>query len=150
MTRHLHVLMGYGASPTSRRPVPHEVLYTRPNRDGTRKKCANCVQYDSPNRLCRIHDTDLLLQPDSVCGYHVYGRPSDGGKDEHREYMDPVDPSYSGLERVPAGVSCNSCAYFSVSSSSSGLCTLVSDPNEPEANFSVEALGCCSAWTRKG
>jgi hypothetical protein len=149
MTRHLDVFMGYGASAVNRRPVPHEVLYTRPNRDGSRKKCGNCVLYDSPNRLCHVHDTDLSIQADAVCGYHVYGRPTDGGQDVHREYMDPVDPAFSGLERV-VGASCNLCAYFSPTSSSAGLCTLVSDPNEPEANFSVEALGCCAAWARKG
>lgn len=149
MSKHLTVLMGHHPNQGAdlRRPFPHEVVYAQPNLDGTRKQCANCMMYEAPAQLCAIHDTDVIISPDMVCGYHVYGRPVDGADEEHRQYMDPVLPELSGLELITGGTSCDTCEHYVPTGTMSGQCEAVADPDEPSANYVVAPLGCCARWS---
>jgi len=131
-------------------PTPSEVLYVRPNSDGTRKACANCYAYASTQRRCYIHDPNLDVAPDAVCGYHVFSRkvlavfdPSD------RLPMDYVTPAESGLERVPGGSSCDLCRFYEPVDLENGLCYAVADFEGSTEPTSVQPLGCCARWTAK-
>lgn len=146
MSKALAVLSGHHNEAGVGNPKPNEVLYTPPNADGSRKKCANCTLYESPPRTCMIHAADVLVEADDVCGYHVYGRPLDGATSGHREFMQAVDPELSGLAKVPGGTSCDTCAHYTPSGTLAGTCGAVSDPEE-DAPALVQPLGCCARWT---
>jgi hypothetical protein len=123
-------------------------LYTPPNPDGTRKQCQNCVMWVASDQQCFIHDADVVVPPDAVCGYHVYGTPQPGGLPGElvRENLQPVTPELSGLIQVPGGTSCDTCHYYTPAGRLSGLCQALHDPETPEEPAAVAALGCCARW----
>ena len=72
-------------------PLPRAwgVLYAEPNPDGSRKLCQNCFMWSADDR-CSIHDKDLKVTAEMICGYHVYGAPM-----EERVFhpgLEPVEP----------------------------------------------------------
>lgn len=127
-------------------PVPQptlaEVLYTPPNPDGSTKSCGNCVLYETARQTCYIHDPKLIISPEMVCGYHVYGEPME--RFEYRLPMLPVTPEQSGLVLVEGGTSCSSCKYYDQLESQ---CHATQNDGEPPF---VDPLGCCARWTNDG
>lgn len=144
MKHSLKVYLGRPGAPAPSGPAifPGQALYARPNPDGTRKMCRNCVLWLSMGE-CAIHDADVVATPNTICGYHVYGRPDAGLT---RESLDPVPPELSGLEQVRGGTSCDTCTYYKPQGATGGTCGLVRDPQDPDLDFPVEALGCCNFW----
>ncbi len=127
-----------------------QTLYSPPNPDSTRKKCQNCLFWLLRER-CFLHDTNVIATADSVCGYHVYGEPF-GADVPRRENVMVVTPELSGLEQVPDGTSCESCAHYQATpGSASGVCQALYDDPEMAGDAAihsvVQALGCCCAWT---
>jgi hypothetical protein len=125
-------------------PKPWGVLYARPNPDGNRKACGNCFMWAKTER-CWIHAPGLKVPADAVCGYHVFGPPSDARPEI--ELLAPVDPAYSGLEVVEGGTSCDVCRYYETETPSSGRCHAVRD--DVGAFAEVEAMGCCARFEGK-
>ncbi len=150
--RRLTVWMGRGDALDAPvpKPTPGQVLYAHPNPDGTRKSCGNCVMWMADMEQCHIHDSDVSVLVDAICGYHVFGTPMTGVSNLSRENMDPVEPELSGLERVPGGISCDRCKYYVQAGQQQGKCRAVRVTNAPEAPSAlVASLGCCTLWTEK-
>jgi hypothetical protein len=150
MSKHLRVLNGHHDDPPPSKPLPHEVVYKESNLDGTRKKCANCTLFIAPDRLCYIHDTDVMIDPTAICNYHVYGRPQESGQDTHREFMEPVTPELSGLQPTDDGLCCDICGHYTATGTQSGICHAVADPDEPGSDFVVAPHALCGRWTEIG
>lgn len=127
-------------------PTAAEVLYSEPNPNSSRKQCKNCFLFMPGMKQCVIHDSDVPIAEDMICGYHVYGQPS--VVELSRENMEPVKPEFSGLERVKRGASCDTCDHYSARGQQSGVCRAVRDDAGEKAQ--VEALGCCTRWTKGG
>jgi hypothetical protein len=119
-------------------PGPAGVLYAPPNKDDSRKSCGNCFMWSGDKR-CLIHDRDLEVSADSVCGYHVFGKPLKKWVDRG---IQALDPALTGLEKVPGGTSCDLCMWFE-----KGLCLAVRGPDGNPAK--VQAKGCCARWEAK-
>lgn len=108
------------------------VLYAAPNANGERKACSNCrfFEGESPARAllgsggtkCEI--LPVPVSPEMVCGYHI-------------EQL--ADPGLAGLETVPGGTSCDTCAYYN-----EGLC--MATEGEDGGPAQVEPMGCCARW----
>lgn len=149
MSKYLRTLMGKGPLVTERAPMfPVHVAYVHPNPDGSRKMCENCFLWQQSDNGCFIHEAGIVATPESVCDYHVYGRPFQGGDGDflQRTNMSPVTPEESGLEQVPEGTSCDRCRYYESQGSLGGLCLALDDPDNPGAHPPVEALGCCNRF----
>ncbi len=119
-------------------PEPWGVLYAPPNRDGSRKSCANCFMW-SKDKRCLIHDRDREIAPDAVCGYHVFGKPLDRWVNRG---VQALDPALTGLAKVPGGTSCDLCLWFE-----KGMCLAVRGPDGNPAQ--VQGKGCCARWEPK-
>lgn len=130
---------------------PEHVLYVRPNPNGTRKMCGNCLFWKMSDAQCFLHEADIVTMMDMICGYHVFGQPFPGGDGEEltARNMDPVQPETSGLIQVPGGTSCDTCMHYYASAQTVGTCLALQDPNNPGENPVVEPLGCCTRWERK-
>lgn len=139
MKHHLKVLLGETLATEADAPLPEKwgVLYARPNPDGSRKMCANCIMWVAPSQQCTIHDPDLSVPEKAVCGYHIYGAPTNAWM-EHPG-IQRVDPNDSGLEQTDEGTSCNNCRFFD-----EGYCTAVIDTYGATAQ--VDPMGCCARW----
>jgi len=124
-------------------PEPWGVLYAQPNPDGSRKNCKNCFSYVL-TRSCKVHAPELVIPPDGICGYHIFGTPH---RERGKEYpgLQYLDPTMSGLEQVPGGTSCDRCRYYEEMSPQDGLCMAVQTNGAPAV---VQALGCCARWVR--
>jgi len=107
-----------------------QVLYAKPNPDGTRKQCANCPMWNSKHKLCSIHSKEQTVTADMICGYHVFGKPVDKHPNAG---IDPVAAEGSGLEAVKGGTSCDLCSWYH-----ERHCGLLRSHVHPKA--------CCSAW----
>lgn len=146
-----------------------QTLYAPPNPDHSRKQCLNCIFWlggrgpmgteggdgaTGGREECFIHDADVIVLPDMVCGYHVFGVSLGGSVGAFRENMQPVTPELSGLEQVKGGSSCDSCRHFAgTPETPSGLCqalyeTELDELGEP-MHAVVQSQGCCCAWERK-
>lgn len=125
-------------------PPPWGVLLARPNPDGSRKQCSNCPMWASKGKQCSIHAPEVTVTADHVCGYHVYGPPMD----QHPSHpgMQPVDPTFSGLEQVPGGTSCDICRWYESSDGERGWCHVVAEEGTDRPPTPVEALMCCARW----
>jgi len=119
-------------------PEPWGVLYSPPNKNGERKSCGNCFAW-SQDKRCLIHDRDLEVTTDQICGYHVFGKPL--WKWVNRG-VQPLDPALTGLVRVPGGTSCDICMWFE-----NGMCLAVRGPDGNPAK--VQDKGCCARWEEK-
>ena len=119
-------------------PDPSGVLYFPPNLDGSRKKCSNCFMW-SKDKKCLIHNKQLEISPDSVCGYHVPGIPLEKYVDRGIQI---IDPKLSGLITVPSGSSCDLCIWFE-----NNTCLAVKGFDGKPAK--VQPLGCCARWQNK-
>lgn len=135
-------------------PKTWGVLYAHPNPDGSRKKCDNCMMFISGEKQCEIHDINIVVTKEDVCGYHVYGKTHP--KRMHKPdnvHLQAVDPKHSGLAKVPGGTSCGTCEYFKNSKNGKGTCIVVQEGvGEDESTgklATVEALGCCARWKSK-
>lgn len=130
---------------SKRAPLPFAwgVLYARPNPDGSRKMCANCMMWSMQDEKCSIHREDLHVPPEGVCGYHVYGLPMQMRMPH--EDLDPVEEATSGFDIIPGGTSCDICVYYEPTGKTKGLCHAVAkaDRHPPQP---VQALGCCARW----
>ena len=130
-------------------PEPWGVLLAHPNPDGSRKSCVNCMMWARTDQ-CAVHDPDLIITADHVCGYHVFGEPMEVMSDHPG--IQHVDPDYSGLDLVPGGTSCDLCIYYEAigenyeaADEDGGWCHQVSAPDMgPPAP--VGPLMCCAAW----
>jgi hypothetical protein len=123
----------------------------------TRKRCGNCALWlgergdgTRGKEECFIHAEDVVVLENMVCGYHVFGRPM-GGDVPARENMQPVDPELSGLCQPAEGSSCELCAHWRGTGGRAGTCAAayeddVDDLGEP-IHATVEANGCCAAWS---
>lgn len=126
---------------------PNEVGYCPPNSDGSRKSCQNCYAYATQQRRCYLHNPQLDIAPDAVCGYHVFTEQTlQTFKEEHALPMDYLTPDLSGLERVPGGTSCDLCVAYQPVDLDHGVCNLVSSPGGSGLPAEVQPLGCCMAW----
>ena len=65
------------ADPQAPLPFAWGVLYAKPNPDGTPKRCDNCMMWSWKDQRCSIHAANLEVPPSAICGYHVFGRPSE-------------------------------------------------------------------------
>jgi hypothetical protein len=131
------------AEPT-KAPAPWGVLYAGPNPDGSRKKCDNCFMFLHDKKRCVIHDKDLYVSDEHVCGYHVYGKPLANWMQQFYDHISPVDPNTSGLVRTVDGSSCDICARYK-----SGWCFAVAERDDSDPPVRVEPLGCCARWVGK-
>lgn len=124
------------------RPTPEQVLYAKPNPDGSRKRCDNCWMWTQSDKGCLAFTKDYVgkVDKDDICGLHVYGTPRYGWQD-----MDQTqDADLAGFEKsVGDGTSCDKCEYIH----GNGLCHKVQDGKGNDAP--VEAKGCCAAWEPK-
>lgn len=127
-----------------------DVLYAPPNPDRSRKACGNCMFWMMSDEQCFLHDADVIATVDTVCGYHVYGRPTPGGEGENwtRKDIEPVLPEYSGIEQIAGGSSCDRCRWYQQEGQTSGLCLATIVEDEPDVHPPVDALGCCSRFDR--
>lgn len=118
-------------------PTPDEVLYQKPNSDSSRKACGNCIMFGTQDRSCTIHDAELDIAPEQICGYYVFGHPME----ERMVHagMDPVEPELSGLMDTEAGSSCDICMHYGHDE----ICHAVQQDGE---YAKVDALGCCTRW----
>lgn len=130
--------------PSAPLPAAWGVLYAAPNPDGSRKQCANCPMWASSGEQCSIHDPEVEVTADHVCGYHVFGPPMDQHPVHHG--MQFVDPGNSGLERIEGGTSCDTCRWYEESVPDSGWCYAVADQESMAPPTSVGRLGCCARW----
>lgn len=119
-------------------PTLAQLLYAPPNPDKTTKSCQNCVQWLASDQQCGIHSPAVAAPPDGICGYHVWGEP-DGGSARARGKIMWVEVQDSGLEQVPGGASCSTCAWLRGST-----CAAARDEHGGAAQ--VEQLGCCVRW----
>jgi hypothetical protein len=126
-------------------PRPSDVLYAHPNKDGTRKQCANCALWAEMDNRCLLMGAEIEVQSDQVCGYHVNGDPvlyvtTLGG-------FKLVEPDLAGLMLAPeGGTSCDRCRYYDPRTDDAGLCRGVFSEGKPAP---VEALGCCARWVQR-
>lgn len=127
-------------------PEPWEVLYTGPNPDGTRKKCKNCVMFATKAKECYLFSPSKTIEPDMICGYHVYGEPME--EFTNRLPMEYLDEETSGLETVKSGTSCDNCQAYKKHDADDGKgeCSAVHVGGKPAT---VEGRGCCTRWTAK-
>ena len=125
-------------------PFPWGVLYAKPNPDGSRKNCVNCMMFLINKERCSIHPKDFKVVAEGDCGYHVFGEPMEKGMPHPG--IDPVDPALSGYEVVPGGSSCDICIYYEPQSETKGLCHGVANEKEGRPPQPVQALGCCGRW----
>jgi hypothetical protein len=145
--RRLEAWTGRADAPEPVRLGLVQVLYSGPNRDGSRKACRNCVLWLPTGEECAIHDAGVTVTDDSVCGYHVFGDPA--GDTLRRSNLQPVDERLSGLEQVPGGSSCDGCRHFVPGPGGrQGVCSATWDDGA-ETHAVVHALGCCAAWEIK-
>lgn len=144
--RHLKVWMGGDSEDNVPKPTQAEVLYSPANPDNSRKACRNCVMWMKDMTQCVIHDSDVPVPDDAVCGYHVYGEPNVGLS---RMNGEPVSPELSGLERVPSGASCDICQFYSPRGAIRGVCSAVRGFEPGEDTSEVQALGCCARWVSR-
>lgn len=126
-------------------PEPWGVVYTPPNPDASRKSCGNCMMWVETEQ-CAIHDPELGILDDDVCGYHIYGEPMAEWMDHPG--MQPVQPEHSGLETVEGGTSCDNCRYYN-GDEVEGVCQAVAAPGSLEP-APVQSLGCCARWEGAG
>jgi hypothetical protein len=141
-------------------PPPHEarsqpwgVVYVHPNPDGSRKACRNCIMWVAGQDRRVVHEKNLPITAEHVCGYHVYGKPMRRWTDHPG--IDPLDPNLSGLDMVPGGTSCDICREYlpaprvfpaAEEGVVMGRCQVVIDQNRMPAP--VDPLGCCARWVR--
>jgi hypothetical protein len=161
--RRISLAVWAGRPPTAEPPKlePSDLLYSAPNRDGTRKSCLNCLfwlgsasgplisgEHARPSvggrEECFLHDADVLVSARMVCGYHVEGAGLSGLR-VPRENMTPLDPEFSGLCSTTDGSSCELCVHFRPVGALEGTCAVAWDV-ENNQNAVVHRNGCCSAW----
>jgi hypothetical protein len=121
-------------------PTPADVLYARPNPDGTRKACGNCGLWAPPNRCGIMGDTAVTKT--WVCGYHFFSYATFGWAVQNG--TPSVDPATSGLVKTREGTSCSNCAAFRPATST---CGAVAGPDGRYAD--VEPMGCCARWVQR-
>lgn len=126
-------------------PYAWGVLYSKPNSDGSRKKCENCWKWTIDSKCLEYSEKQQVLKT-QVCGLHTFGKPQE--KWYEREKFLPADPSLTGLEDVNEGTSCDICKFYSKEDQKNGLCLAVSNENLQKPPQKVEALGCCARWER--
>lgn len=140
--RKLAMYLGQGAP--SPEPDPHtlptkiEAGYVPPNPDGTSKNCKNCWKWIQGKTAC-LELGDAVVEQDMVCTLHSYGQPRHEDVPPTSGHLQPSDV---GLEEVPLGTSCITCASFD-----SGFCRAVQDEG---AYAVVEPLACCNRWGPRG
>lgn len=164
--RHLAVWAGQSAESEPPRLTLGQVLYAPPNPDCSRKRCGNCLLWlggmgpqgaeggegaRGGREQCFIHDADVVVLQDMVCGYHVYGVSLGASVGAFRENIAPVTPEFSGLEQTRDGSCCEGCQnYTPTLGHPSGLCSATYeaqlDGSASEEHAVVQALGCCAAW----
>ena len=130
-------------------PLPQAwgVLYAKPNPDGSRKNCKNCWKFSPSEGMCLEFSKDIAVTPDSVCGLHVYGTPTDKWVDHGQN----ADPKTNGLGLIKGGTACIGCRFYRhwEKARGMGLCYAVANGSEPPAKpppTPVDDLGCCSRW----
>jgi len=145
-----------------------QALYSPPNPDMTRKRCANCVFWlggmgpagaeggeggegaRGGREACFLHEENVIVTADMICGYHVFGVSLGASVLPIRENLQAVTPELSGLEQVPDGTSCDNCRnYTPTPGHPSGLCQALYEPDstaEYPVHPVVQNLGCCCAW----
>lgn len=135
-------------------PKTWGVLYAHPNPNGSRKTCNNCMMFISAEKQCEIHNVNIVVTKDHVCGYHVYGKTHP--KRMHQPdgvHLDAVDPKHSGLDIVKGGTSCDNCEYYKNPKNGKGTCIVVQEGMGAEGSTGklaiVEGKGCCARWEKK-
>lgn len=128
-----------------RAPLPFMwgVLYAPPNPENAPKMCVNCIMWSYEDQKCSIHAASLNVPAEGICGYHVYGPPSEY-RVEH-DGMVPVTKENSGFEIVPEGTFCGSCTFYEPTEESKGVCHGVAkaDGKPPQP---VDVMACCARW----
>jgi hypothetical protein len=125
-------------------PFPWGVIYSKPNPDGSRKMCMNCMMWSYQDEKCSIHRANLNVPPEAICGYHVFGEPME--KRMPHKGMDPVDEALSGFDVVRGGTSCDICIYFEPTALGKGVCHAVAQEKTGLPPQPVQPLGCCARW----
>lgn len=120
------------------------VLYQRPNLDGSRKACANCMMWVT-TKQCVVHGPEIAVEATNVCGHYVHGDPHTGDWADQRN-IQYVDPEFSGLKKVPGGVVCDMCWFFDPRGPIDGVCRGARD-TETDEYAQVAAHGVCARWT---
>lgn len=119
-------------------PTVGDVLYSRPNPDGTQKKCGNCWMWCMDKR-CLIVEGEVMDH--QTCGYHVFGTPRPAWYDVGAEM---VMQELAGLTvGDPDGTSCATCVHITPDSKCLAVRKSVDSPELAD----VEPLGCCTRWT---
>lgn len=126
-------------------PRPSDVLYCGPNRDGTRKQCANCGLWAEMDERCLLMGTEIEVRGTMVCGYHANGTPVLYATTLGGQVM--VEPTTAGLIEGPeGGTSCDRCRYYDPRTDQGGFCRAVNVDGRPAP---VQALGCCARWVQR-
>lgn len=141
-----------GAPPADPRALvqfaPDNVNYARPNPDGTRKNCANCLFWLKEKTECFLHDEEIEVLATTICNYHVFGSPQVAGL--QRGDTDPLDPALSGLREAPNGSSCDGCTFFAPRGSTQGECNALHFKEAPKRTVLVAADARCGRWEPSG
>lgn len=138
--RRLNVWLGRSGGEESPKPSLVSALYRPPNPDRSRKACGNCFLFLKDMGQCAIHDSGVPVSPESICGFHVYGK---GNQAINRGNMQAVSPTSSGLRKA-RGASCDRCTYYAQNGSAEGLCSALGT-----GETKVAAQGFCTFWTPK-
>jgi len=125
-------------------PTPSGALYRKPNPDGSRKRCGDCMMWVREKR-CLIHEKSLEVTDDLVCGFNVFGAPLDKWM-EHPGGRMPVTPEESGLRPAGPGVACASCRFYQDQGGGKGLCFGVSKESDRRPPQPVDLLGWCARY----
>lgn len=140
------LLSEHGGREIAGPPAPWGVLYSPPNKDGSKKKCGNCFAWVKGMDRCIILPKNKVVTEKMTCGYHVYGTP----RTEWPDFgIQAVDPKLAGLVTTKNGSCCGDCKHYEKEDENKGECYKVSKIDGQKKEAIVERLGCCAAWSSK-
>lgn len=140
--QHLQAFLGQNTDAPGR---VHGAGYKRPNPDGSRKKCSNCMFWVMPHTECHLHGIDTIITDDMSCGHHIYGTPQ--SKSPERVGIQTMLPEDSGLVQLRGGTSCDLCSHYRPTPGQpSGVCSARYEHEPPYAHPVVQALARCASW----
>jgi hypothetical protein len=144
---HQPVRLGNGIPVQNPEPAPLPfawgALYRAPNADDSRKRCVNCVFWVEKERRCVLHAPDLQVDAQDMCGFHIFGKPTETY--QHFEGIQYLDPKLSGFRDAGSGVSCANCRYYLVVDQTHGLCRAIASENRKPPQ-PVDSLGWCARY----
>ena len=145
--RYLAVFMGDGFTPGPAgegAPKLADMAYARPNPDGSRKSCLNCVFW-ARGGACGLFPPGTYIPGDAFCSRHVFGTPGDEAL--FLPGVAHLSPDAAKLVQVPGGASCDRCDCYEPGDGKTGVCQAAAD--DTGARALVEPLAVCARWERR-